>query len=53
MRSTATKVKEEVGQTMSEYTIVLAVLTLGALATFGLVSGLVIDLIERTIDQIP
>ena len=53
MRSTAITVKEEVGQTMTEYAAILGVLTLGALATFGLVSGLVIDLIERTIDQIP
>jgi Flp pilus assembly pilin Flp len=41
------------GQTMAEYGVVLAVITIGAVAVFGLLSESITGAIEAVIDLLP
>ena len=43
-------IKAEVGQTMTEYTVVLGVITLAIVATFSLLSGAINDAFARTLE---
>ncbi len=45
--------KREEGQTMAEYGVVLAVLTIGAVAVFTALSGGISGAINRVIDFLP
>ena len=45
--------KDEKGQTMAEYGVVLAVITIGAVAVFGLLSGGITGAINAVIDRLP
>ena len=45
--------KREEGQTMAEYGVVLAVITIGAVGVFGLLSGGITGAINKVIDLLP
>ncbi len=45
--------KREEGQTMAEYGVVLAVITIGAVAVFTALSGGIADAINRVVQLIP
>ena len=45
--------KREEGQTMAEYGVVLAVITIGAVAVFGLLSGGITGAINKVIGLLP
>ena len=45
--------RREEGQTMAEYGVVLAVITIGAVAVFGLLSGAITNAINAVIDLLP
>ncbi len=45
--------RHEEGQTMAEYGVVLAVITIGAVAVFTTLSGGIADAINRVIKLIP
>ncbi len=45
--------KREEGQTMAEYGVVLAVITIGAVAVFTALSGGISGAINRVIDMLP
>jgi Flp pilus assembly pilin Flp len=45
--------RREEGQTMAEYGVVLAVITIGAVAVFTALSGGISDAINRVIDLLP
>jgi Flp pilus assembly pilin Flp len=42
----STRFEREAGQTLSEYSVVLAVITIAAVAAFGLLSGSIITAVE-------
>jgi Flp pilus assembly pilin Flp len=48
-----TALSHERGQTMSEYTIVLSVITLGILTAMGLLSGAIGAAIDEVVSLIP
>jgi Flp pilus assembly pilin Flp len=41
------------GQTMAEYGVVLAVITVACLAVFGLLSGGITNAIQKVVDVLP
>jgi Flp pilus assembly pilin Flp len=45
--------KREEGQTMAEYGVVLAVVTIGAVAIFTALSGGITGAVQRVIDLLP
>lgn len=47
------QVEREEGQTMAEYGVVLAVITIGAVAVFQLLSGGITDAINEVISLLP
>ena len=49
----ATYSRRNEGQTMAEYGVVLAVITIGAVAVFGLLSGAITGAINQVIDLLP
>jgi Flp pilus assembly pilin Flp len=51
--SLALRTKQEDGQTMAEYGVVLAVVTIGAVAVFGLLSGAIETAIDSVIELLP
>ena len=46
------RVKEEEGQTMAEYGVILAVITVGVVATLGLLSGAIQGAIQAVTDNL-
>jgi len=50
MSSTWINAKEETGQTMAEYSVVLGVITLAIVTTFSVLSGAIWAAFQRTVD---
>ncbi len=46
-------IRNDDGQTMAEYGVVLTVITVGVVLTFGLLSGVIVATIDRVIQIIP
>ena len=47
------RVHDENGQTMAEYAVVLAVITIGAVAVFGLLAGDITSAIDAVRSRLP